>query len=96
MLKPGLLKAETIALWQTPLTLKSGASTGFALGWKVETIPLAGKPTRGVRYRASAIGSALSLSLFPDRGLAVAVNSGNQSIVAVDLIVPQIAEAFAD
>ena len=96
MMTPDLLEAETITLFQTPLKLKSGASTGFALGWKVETIPLAGKPTPVVRHRASLIGSALSLSLFPDLGLVVAVNSSNQNIVAVDVIVPQIAEAFAD
>jgi CubicO group peptidase (beta-lactamase class C family) len=95
MLRPGLLKAETIALLQTPLTLKSGASTGFALGWKVDTIPLAGKPARVIRHRASLIGSALSLSLFPELGLAVAVASSTGNIVAVDLLVPQIAEAFA-
>jgi serine beta-lactamase-like protein LACTB, mitochondrial len=96
MLKPGLLTPQTIALLQTPLTLESGESTGFALGWGVDSIPLAGTPTRVVRHRASLIGSALSLSLFPDLGLAVAVSSSNQNIVAVDLIVPQIAEAFAD
>ena len=93
--RPGLLKAETIALLQTPLTLKSGESTGFGLGWKVDSIPLAGKPTRVVRHRASLIGSALSLSLFPELGVAIAVSSSNQNIVAVDLLVPQIAEAFA-
>lgn len=95
MMTPGLLKAETITLFQTPRKLKSGASTGFALGWKVETIALAGKPTRVVRHRASLIGSALSLSLFPDLGLAVAIASSNQNIVAVEAFVPQIAEAFA-
>ena len=68
MLKPGLLKAETITLFQTPLQLKSGASTGFALGWKVDSIPLAGSQVRVVRHRASLIGGAVSLSLFPDRG----------------------------
>ena len=36
MLRPGLLKAETIALLQTPLQLESGVSTGYALGWKAE------------------------------------------------------------
>jgi len=96
MLKPGLLQPQTIALLQTPLKLKSGESTGFALGWKVDTVALASKPTRVVRHRASLIGSALSLSLFPDLGVVLAVSSSNQNIVAVDLIVSQIAEAFAD
>ena len=38
MLKPGLPKAETVALLQAPQRLESGASTGYALGWNVETV----------------------------------------------------------
>jgi hypothetical protein len=52
MLKPGLLKAETMALLQTPLRLASGASTDFALGWKVERVQLAGALARMVAHRA--------------------------------------------
>jgi hypothetical protein len=46
MLKPGLLKAETIALLHTPLRLESGTSTEYALGWKVDRVQLAGAPVR--------------------------------------------------
>src|SRR5262245_58942421 len=73
MLKPGLLTAETIRLFQTPLQLESGASTGFALGWKLDTIQIAGAPTRVLRHRATPTGSTVSLSLFPDRTLVVSV-----------------------
>jgi serine beta-lactamase-like protein LACTB, mitochondrial len=75
--KPGLLKTETIALLQTPLQLKSGASTGFALGWKVDTIPIAGKQARVVRHRASLIRGLVSLSVFPELGLVLAVMSNH-------------------
>ena len=51
-LEPRLLKAETVTLFQEPLRLASGASSGFALGWKVDTIPFAGGLTRAVRHRA--------------------------------------------
>jgi serine beta-lactamase-like protein LACTB, mitochondrial len=93
MLKPGLLKPETIALFQTPLQLKSGASTGFALGWKVDTIQLAGKPARVLRHRARLFGGTTSLSIFPDLGLVVAAMS-NENDDTVDPFALQIAEAF--
>jgi CubicO group peptidase (beta-lactamase class C family) len=94
-LKPGFLKAETIALFLTPLRLASGASTDFALGWKVETIPLAGTQVRVARHRASAIGGATSLYLFPERGLAIAVMDNVQNTVGVEALALQVAEAFA-
>jgi serine beta-lactamase-like protein LACTB, mitochondrial len=91
--KPGLLKTETAALLQTPLQLKSGASTGFALGWKVDTIPLAGKQTRLVRHRASLIRGRVSLSVFPELGLVIAVMSNHQHYL-VDQFAEQVAAAF--
>lgn len=94
MLKPGLLKAETIRLFQTPLHLKSGASTEFALGWKADAIPLAGAPTRLLRHRATPTGSTVSLSLFPDRGLVIAVTTNVTHDKVVDPFAVQVAEAF--
>ena len=94
MLKPGLLTAETITLFQTPLHLKSGASTEFALGWKVETIPLAGAPTRLLRHRATPTGSTVSLALLPDRSLAIAATTNVTHGMAVDPFALQVAEAF--
>ena len=46
MLKPGLLQADTIAAFQTPTRLVSGASTTYALGWTVRSVQLAGEPAR--------------------------------------------------
>ena len=94
MLKPGLLKPDTIALFQTPLTLKSGASTGFALGWKVDTIPVAGAQVQTVRHRASLIGGAVSFYLFPDRGLVIAVMSHVPNTVGLEEVALKIAEVF--
>ena len=93
MVKPGLLNAESIALLQTPLTLASGASTGFALGWKVETVPLAGAPARMVAHRARVVGSGVALLTFPDHDLVVAVAS-NMSFADVDQFGRTVAEAF--
>ena len=94
MLKPGLLKAETIAVLQEPLRLKSGASTGFALGWKVETSQLAGAQTQVLRHRATPFGGAISLTLFPDRQLVVAVTTHGLQLQKADAFVLQVAEAF--
>ena len=94
MLKPGLLTAETIKLFQTPLQLESGASTGFALGWKVETIQLAGAPVRLLRHRATPTGGTSSLSLFPDRNLVIAATTNVSHGTTVDPFALQVAEAF--
>ena len=88
-----MLKPETIALFQKPLQLKSGESTGFALGWKADIIELAGKPTRVLRHRARLFGGSASLSLFPDLGLVVAAMS-NENDEHVDPFALQVAEAF--
>jgi serine beta-lactamase-like protein LACTB, mitochondrial len=93
MLQPGLLKPETIILFQAPLQLKSGASTGFALGWKVDDIQLAGRPARVLRHRARLFGGTTSLSIFPDLGLVVAAMS-NENDNTVDPFTLQVAEAF--
>jgi CubicO group peptidase (beta-lactamase class C family) len=95
MLKPGLLTAGTIRLFQTPLHLKSGDSTGFALGWKVDTTQLAGAPTQLLRHRATPTGGTVSLSLFPDRRLVISAATNVTHGMVVDPFAQQVAEAFA-
>jgi CubicO group peptidase (beta-lactamase class C family) len=95
MLKPGLLKADTIALLQTPLHLTSGASTDFALGWKVEHIQLAGAPARMVAHRATPNGSTVVLLTFPDRGVVVAAATNISPAEGVDPFARKIAAVFA-
>ena len=96
MLKPGLLKAETLTLLQTPLHLQSGASTDFALGWKVERVQLAGAPTRMVAHRATPNGSTVALLLFPDHGVVVAAAANISPAEDVDATCRKIAEAFVE
>jgi CubicO group peptidase (beta-lactamase class C family) len=95
MVKPGLLKAETIRLFQTPVQLESGTSTGFALGWKVDTMQMAGAPARLVRHRATPTGGTVSLSLFPERRVVIATTTNVSHAMAVDAFALQVAEAFA-
>jgi serine beta-lactamase-like protein LACTB, mitochondrial len=95
MLAPGLLKADTIALLQTPPRLASGSTTDFALGWKVERVELAGAPARMVAHRATPNGGTVALLLFPDHALAVALASNISPARGVDATGRQIGEAFA-
>ena len=94
MLEPGLLKADTIALLQTPLRLQSGASTDFALGWKVERVLLAGTPARMVAHRATPNGATVALLLFPDHGVVVAAASNISPADGVGAAGRAIADAF--
>ena len=45
-----LLKPATVEMLQTPQRLTSGEETGYGLGWNLETVPLAGEPTRMAGY----------------------------------------------
>jgi serine beta-lactamase-like protein LACTB len=93
MLMPGFLKRETIATMQKPLQLESGESTSYGLGWKVESVPLAGKPARLVGHRGTPMGGAVSLLTFPDLGVVVAAAS-NTGAAGVDPFARKIAEVF--
>ncbi len=94
MLKPGLLKAETIAAFQTPARLVSGASTTYALGWTVSRVPFAGGPARMVSHRGSPMGGTVSLLTFPDLGVAVATAANVADASGVNPFARQVAEAF--
>ena len=41
-----LLKPGTVQVFQTPQRLASGAETGYGLGWKLETVEIAGTPAQ--------------------------------------------------
>lgn len=95
MLTPGLLTADTIATFQTPGRLKSGASTTYALGWTVRHVEVAGAPARVVSHRGSPAGGTVSLLTFPDLGLAVAAAANLTNAAGVDPFALQVAESFA-
>ncbi len=95
MLKPGLLTAETIALLKTPLTLESGASTGFALGWKAERVQLAGTPVQVLSHRGNPMGGSISLILVPEFGLTIAAFSNVSHAKGVAPFALKVAEAFS-
>jgi len=94
VLKPGLLKAETITTLQTPTRLLTGAPTTYALGWTVGSVQLAGGPVRMVSHRGSPRGGTVSLLTFPDLGIAVAA-AANTNVTGVNPLALQVADAFA-
>lgn len=61
---------STVKLLQTPQRLASGEETGYGLGWKLETLPLAGAPTRmaGHGTKSDFIGGTTCLMTSPNAG----------------------------
>jgi CubicO group peptidase (beta-lactamase class C family) len=92
-----LLQPATIAMLQTPQRLASGEQTGYGLGWKLESVSLAGEPARmaGHGTKPDFIGGTTSLATFPDRRLVVAVTA-NISFADTKSLALKIAEAFAE
>jgi serine beta-lactamase-like protein LACTB len=91
-----LLRPETVRMLQTSLPLASGAETGTGLGWTLETVSLAGEPTRVARQDdRRSVGGSTTLLTFPDRGLVVAVTA-NITFVDTPAIALAIAEMFAE
>lgn len=87
------MQADTIAAFQTPTRLVSGAPTTYALGWTVRNVQLAGEWARLVSHRGSPAGGSVSLLRFPDLCLAVAAANVTDAR-GVDPFALQVAEAF--
>jgi len=91
-----LLQPATVQLLQTSQRLASGKETGYGLGWDIETVNLAGKPTRAVGHDGDMLGGvAASLLMFPERGIFIAVLS-NISYAETSQLAEKIAQTFAD
>jgi len=89
-----LLKPDTVRLLQTPQRLTSGEETGYGLGWDLETVTLAGKPTIVVGHDGDILGGQVSsLMIVRDRGLVVAVTS-NIAYAKTAAIAASVADAF--
>jgi CubicO group peptidase (beta-lactamase class C family) len=91
-----LLQPATVETLQTAQRLASGEETGYGLGWKVETVSLAGKPTQMVGHgtKADFIGTTAYLMTLPERAIVVAVTS-NTSFADTKSVALKIADAFA-
>jgi serine beta-lactamase-like protein LACTB, mitochondrial len=91
-----LLQPATLEFLQTPQRLASGQETGYGLGWTLETVSLAGKPTLmpGHGTKPDFMGGTASLTTFPERGIVVAVTS-NVSFADTKSVAISIADVFA-
>ncbi len=95
LLRPGVLKAGTIAAFQEPTRLASGAATTYALGWTVTPVTIAGRSVRMVSHRGSPAGGAVVLLTFPDLGLAIAVATNGTVDGGLTPFALQVAGTFA-
>jgi CubicO group peptidase (beta-lactamase class C family) len=77
MIEGRLLRPETLATLQTPLTLESGESTDYGLGWFVGEIVLhpGGDPTTVIGHEGSAVGGTSSFVVVPEHGIVIAVTT---------------------
>ncbi len=89
-----LLQPATVEMLQTSQRLASGEETGYGLGWDLETVTLAGAPTRVIGYDgALRDGMVMSFMLLPEHDLIVAVLS-NTSFADTASLGVAIAEVF--
>jgi CubicO group peptidase (beta-lactamase class C family) len=89
-----LLQPATVKMLQTPQRLASGEETGYALGWDLETVSLAGGTTSMAGHDSEfTIGSSTTLATFPERGIVVAVMT-NTSFADMSSLALKIAETF--
>ena len=89
------LQPSTVSMLQTPHQLLSGEDHDYGLGWMLETVELAGKPTPMAGHASRTIeGASTSFLTFPERGLVVAVLA-NMSFADPKSIALGIAQAFA-
>jgi CubicO group peptidase (beta-lactamase class C family) len=91
-----LLQPATVQLLQTSQRLPSGQETGYGLGWDLETVELAGKPTRWVGHDGTSLGGMVaSLMTFPEHAIVVSVIS-NTSYADTESLAVKIAQAFVE
>lgn len=89
------LQPATVSVLQAPQALPSGESTGYGLGWMIETVDLAGEPALVVGHASRTIeGASTSFLTFPERGLVVAVST-NMSFADMKSVALGIARVFA-
>ena len=91
-----LLQPATVKTLQTTQRLASGEETGYGLGWDLETITLAGKPTQVVGHDGDTLGGMVaSLMTSREHGIVVSVIS-NISYADTSGLAAKIADAFIE
>jgi CubicO group peptidase (beta-lactamase class C family) len=90
-----LLRPATVQLLQTSQRLTSGQETGYGLGWDLETVTLAGKPTPWIGHDGEVMGGMVaSFATLPEHGIVVSAMS-NIAFANTSSLAVGIAESFA-
>ena len=91
-----LLQPATVQSLQTSQRLSSGQETGYGLGWDLETVTLAGEPTRAVGHDGELRGGMVaSFMTFPTHAIVVSVTS-NTSFADTFSVAEKVAQVFAE
>jgi serine beta-lactamase-like protein LACTB len=91
-----LLKPATVQTLHASQRLNSGEETGYGLGWKLESVTIAGKQARLAGHDGRLRGGMVSsLKTIPEHGIAVAVTS-NTSFADTNTVAMKIAQTFAE
>lgn len=94
MLTAKLLDRDSIAKLQTPTKLRAGETTGYGLGWEIESVRIDGEETRMVGHAGDSIGGTTIFMTFPDHGVVIAVTSNVSHAEGVKPFAIKIAEMF--
>jgi CubicO group peptidase (beta-lactamase class C family) len=89
-----LLDPGTARLLQTEVTLPSGRSTGYGLGWFVKRAAFGGSETLVLTHPGFTIGGTALLSRYPEHGIVIAVAS-NITFAKLAPYAAQVAALFA-
>jgi serine beta-lactamase-like protein LACTB len=89
MLDGEVLQRKTIDMLWTPLTLESGKSTGYALGWGVDTVD----GHRVISHGGGSVGGTTAFMILPDQHMVVAVTT-NLTDAEVGPIANEVAKLF--
>jgi CubicO group peptidase (beta-lactamase class C family) len=89
MLDGKVLQRKTIDVLWTPLTLESGKSTGYGLGWGADTVD----GRRVIGHSGGSVGGTTQFLIFPDERMVVAVTT-NLSDAKVGPIANEVAKLF--
>lgn len=93
VLRPGLLKPETIATLTTSQRMRDGKETEYGIGWFVA------KDSEGRRmvfHSGGSVGGTTHLVTYPDQGVAVAmtVNAGGEVWIGTGTVPREVAQLF--
>jgi CubicO group peptidase (beta-lactamase class C family) len=89
-----IVRPQTLALLRSDQRLRSGKTTGYGLGWDLDTVALNGLSLPTVGHNGDVLGGmASSLLVIPTRGITVVVMS-NIAYAGTDTLALRIAEEF--